>query len=453
MSRERYRITGEIEVLSPLHVGTSLFRPIAIVTGKKGSNDAPLVAAIVRDFEDKPFIPGTALKGLMLRLAERLDEPSRVALFGVAKNDESGKMGTAIFRGLAWKKPGATQNLPYAAGCATAVDKDGLGPGVFVSARTAIDRHSGTAEDNKLFFQEMVAPGARFALDILVEGADQAANVEGLLRLLAELAAVSGHGIGKNEADGFGRIRLTGDLAIMHEKLDGQGDFVNGGQAAALAQKWKTIYNKSQKQQPSGKQPWLKALLLTCKDPFLVVDSSYAGSGKEVPQIVGQKDAGSLPLLLGSSLTGAMRARARWMKALTARDPKAVDRTDHVVRDPKDAEGLTPVERLFGVTGFRGLLQVDALKVLTAVPMEIASVKLDRFTGGPFDNALFKTQAHRDVTVRVVLRLASREGVGKAEADDMDFATKLVGDMCKRGLVLGHGGSKGFGWFDVKEAP
>lgn len=463
MSRQRCWITGEIEVLTPLHVGSGTFREIAVVKGKEGSNEPkPGVAAIVRDFEDRPFIPGTAVKGLLLRLAARLGNDARRAhLFGAAKKDGGGNMGAAIVRGLVWTSPGNTQNLPYAAGCAAAANDTakGLGPGVFVSARTAINRQTGTAEENKLFFQEMVAPGARLALQILVEdrsepGSGMAsgsleADVAAIRAVLKQLEHSNGQAIGKNETDGLGRIRLVKSPALKFERLGESGDF------EPFTPKLAPLANFDATPQPV----WSRRLKLVCEGPFLIVDSSYTESGRDVPQNVGQRTALDLPLLLGSSLSGALRARARWLAALdesrAGRNPENVDRPDKIVRKLEDAQDLTPVERLFGVTGFRGLLQIDEIKIEKAAEFCISSVKLDRFTGGPMDNALFKTRAHRDVHVAVVLRLADhvRSKVPATQMSELEedkaLLDKLLKDICKDGLVLGHGGSKGFGWFKV----
>lgn len=90
--------------------------------------------------------------------------------------------------------------------------------------------------------------------------------------------------------------------------------------------------------------------------------------------------------------------------------------------------GRTPVQRLFGESGYRGLLSINRLEVKTAEPWNVTSVKLDRFSGVPVDNALFTTATFLGVQVIVTLRLDE-----------------------KRGIELGHGANKGVGWFRVEE--
>lgn len=63
-------------------------------------------------------------------------------------------------RGAAETKAGNAAGMPYA--------RDG----VFVAARTRIDRNTGTAAANALHFSEMVAPEACFRLRLLLDPRD-----------------------------------------------------------------------------------------------------------------------------------------------------------------------------------------------------------------------------------------------------------------------------------------
>jgi hypothetical protein len=60
------------------------------------------------------------------------------------------------FRSL--DNPPDASAMPYGQDPELPVKASGLGPGVFVAARTKINPANGTAADNKLYFQEMVAP-------------------------------------------------------------------------------------------------------------------------------------------------------------------------------------------------------------------------------------------------------------------------------------------------------
>src|SRR5205823_4997521 len=155
-----------------------------------------------------------------------------------------------------------------------------------------------------------------------------------------------------------------------------------------------------------------------------------------------------LPLVLGSSISGALRSRATWLAALDAHrrgDPMPAS-NDRVVLHPRDIASLTSVERLFGVAGFRGLLQIDSILVHEAEPWCVTSVKLDRFSGAPIDNALFTTETFVGARLTVQLRLVSRGGTAPEDKDKKWFDA-LLADVGRNGLQLGHGRNKGFGWF------
>jgi CRISPR/Cas system CSM-associated protein Csm3 (group 7 of RAMP superfamily) len=69
MSKVRYEISGCLEVLTPLHLGSGAFATRNAVKGADGA-EPPQVALIVRDGDDAPYLPATSLKGLLRRLAE-----------------------------------------------------------------------------------------------------------------------------------------------------------------------------------------------------------------------------------------------------------------------------------------------------------------------------------------------------------------------------------------------
>lgn len=461
MSRVRYEIAATLRTVSPLHVGSGLFEERKAVPGKDGA-DPPQVALIVRDHAGAPYLPPTTLKSLLRRVAiETGADPGMLdELFGTIKADGQGRMGALTVRGAERIPPVPdARAAPFTGGVA---DPEQLGPGVFIAARTRIDATTGTVRDATLFFQEMVAPGTCFALRCLVEarGAEAVALAEQrlhlLLGLLRHLAEVGG-ALGKGYADGFGRIDLDADsVRVTKRALDAAGDFP-ATDATAL---WAAT--------PSVRaEVRVERLALHCEGPFVVMDASRKaerrpadgmveeerardGRTLRAPQLQTQRLGTVLPLLLGSSLSGALRARARWLATCDALrnggDPDAVDPEGQRPVTKDAIKTLTPVQRLFGVTGFRGLLTIGRLEVPEATPWTVTSVKLDRFSGAPVDNALFATATFIGVRIRLELRLEER--VRFADDDHAALFERLVADVRDRGIQLGHGGNKGFGWFE-----
>lgn len=465
MSEVHYDITAELEVVTPLHVGSGRTRPVARVKGKEGqgSNDAPRVAAIQLDHAGLPYLPASTQKGILLDLARRrYGAGDRVeALFGQVKDDGTGRIGAVLFRGSSMdaKRAPSTADLPYAQDAGVAYDAGGLPAGVFVAGRTRIDRASGTVDDGKLFFQEMVAPGAVFPLRLVLtarraqdEGRDLLADLLGLLDgLTAEPAA-----FGKGSGQALGALRVVaGSLSVRKTTLTPDLTLTTSDVTDVVPSP----------ATDSARAVFEERLELVCEGPFMIIDSSRTRKKKQTndprdrePQLTAARIRERLPLLMGPGLKGPLRARAAWLESLavhraqtdtpTPVDPKAVDNPDRVLHAAGEIEQLTPVERLFGVTGFRGLLSIVDLQVTEAEPWEVTSVKLDRFSGGPIDNALFTSATFVGTRITVTLRLASRGTTRPSEAD-IELAKQLVGDIRVNGLMLGHGGNKGFGWFEA----
>lgn len=455
MPRVRLDFSGTLVVKTPLHVGTGETRQIAQVKGKTGDNQRgpPEVAAIARNEKRDPYLPASTLKGTFRRLAKDelgWGEDELVPIFGTAKNDGTGRMGAVLFRGASCVKAGPANGMPYADGNASSGGSTDLGSGVFVAARTSIDDASGTAADNRLYFQEMVAPGAEFEIRLISEANDDTAAAERAAQILSILTHLhtAGTHIGKGTADGMGRIALKAAPSWQARKLGADGtlvDTVLTPRAPALPRTPKA-------------SAWSRTLRLYCDTPFLIVDSSWEPTRDPVtrdpqgPQLKTQRLANRLPLILGSSVSGALRARAEWLLALKVLRASGVApkrAPDKIVRSRADVATLDSTERLFGVTGFKALLSV-AVTIADPPPgdISITSVKLDRFSGAPIDGALFQCEAVRGVTLEVALKINNRGG--HATTDVVDLADKLLSDVTGNGLILGHGGNKGFGWFKVK---
>ena len=458
MSSIRYEIAGELVALSPLHVGTGTERTLAGVIGKPGE-DPPGVVAIARDGRGRPFLPGTTLKGMLRRTGEaHLAKAARVeALFGAIRDEEGGgTMGALFVRGAAEIVPGNADGMPYAES-ATQAGAGDLDPGVFIAARTRVDRHAGTAADNTLHFAEMVAPGARFALRLLLDPGSADRNeaealLQHLVRVLSLLCAPEGVAIGRGQADGQGRVQLTPNTVTVTRLFVTRGGTLGRENATRIWQ------NRGRPATPAASSR--VSLTLTCAGPFGVINSSHRPQRDEDgdpvgPQIKAQAGAGR-PLLLGSSLTGALRSRAAWLEARRRHRGGQSISSGREIDDPdcdnwRTVDQLSSVERLFGVTGFRGLVQVENLQVVRGEGASFTSVKLDRFSGAPIDNSLFQTELFIGTTIQVTVALAERPRLTIAECD-RELFDQLIGDVVANGIELGYGGSKGFGWFAARRA-
>lgn len=423
MHKHHVDVTGSLSVLSPLHLGNGQRgeREGLIVRTEQGEDKPVLLSEIQRDGRDLPYLPGTSLKGA---LRARLTDALGKELFGRLddKNREGGVMGRLWIYGAIHQSTGPAAGPEHS----------------IVAARTRIDRASGTADDHKLFHMDMVPPGTIFAFHARwltdATGAALDAELVQVATALAPLTDGTGIALGRGGRQGQGRVRLS-DLTATLVPWDGDPVAVTLPTVA-----WT----------PPGERHRLR---LTGDGPYMILDSARPppkpdGAETDTNILHPLLDGAGHPALPGSTLLGALRARAAWL------DGGADDRDRvHTPQEALTTTALTATEQLFGVTGWRGLQGVDAIRVVDpGVMQRFTSVKLDRFSAAPIDGALFTVEAFVDPVFEVTLSLTPR---GSAPVPDNARALfgRLLEDLRDMGLMLGHGGSRGFGWFGVEIHP
>jgi CRISPR/Cas system CSM-associated protein Csm3 (group 7 of RAMP superfamily) len=429
----RIKITIPLVTETPLHCGTGDSEELTIAT----SNTPIRYANIVRGANRRAFLPAPTVKGA-IRAAYLRAFPDKTkaaaALFGDnAEVETDFRMGRMILFGAEADEGSTNAALPYAA----RLDK----AGAYLAAHTAIDGGIGVADDHKLYHQELLAAGARFTLQALV-----LANAQGDLFGEAEqaLALVTRDGlrIGKGRADGQGLLAVAGSIEAVAHEIDANG---------TLSPTWrKTIAPAAD---DDGRSAVIRhcSIALFCPGPFLVADSgAVAGRDTRNPdrdkqnteaQVQAQKSSDSQPLLPGSSVSGALRQRARflWRREYLRNNEQFEADTDPA-----------PVIELFGDTSQMARLHVTRCVISEGEPFEITSVKLDHFTGGPVDNALFRTAAFVGTRLDLELTLIERPKT-ETSIEAIALFELLHKDVRDNGITLGAGGNKGFGWFEPLE--
>lgn len=425
MHKNHVELTGRLTVLSPLHLGNGQrgAREGLTVRTEQGKDEPVALNEIQRDGRGLPYLPGTSLKGA---LRARLTDALGKELFGRVNDNarEDGVMGRLWIYGAIHQITGPAAGLPHH-GVAGGEDS-------FVAARTRIDRASGTADDHKLFHAEMVPPGTIFAFHARwltnATGAELNAELADVATALAPLTDADGVALGCGGRQGQGRVHLTEVTATL-VPWDGEPEAITLPTVA-----WT----------PPDER---RRLRLTGDGPYMILDSARRpaktdGAAEDANVLHPLLDGAGHPALPGSTLLGALRARAAWL------DGGADDR-DRVYA-PQEA--LTATEQLFGVTGWRGLLGVDSIRVVDpGVKQIFTSVKLDRFSAAPIDGGLFAVEAFVDPVFEATLSLTPRgDGIPQ---DARDLFNRLMQDVQDMGLTLGHGAARGFGWFGVEDLP
>ncbi len=437
LKRRSYSCT--LETVTPLHLGSGdvrddLLPEIEVTRNGVRETRKVAVAAIQRDNGNCPTLPGTALKGALRRNAPDGGE----ALFGnitekkkspqgqeVTK--EPARMGALLLRGARWLSGGDGTGLPFA------------GNATFVHARSKIDPGRGTSDSNKLFHAEMVIPKSRFEWHFRLETRGDIDRLEEvLLKALAPWAEERGIAIGANKSADLGRVRLVeGTLKRTDWHVEG-GRLVARGEAQTLPLS------------PSTDKPDARLTLL-CKGPFLTLDTDVdppEDDDTHTPQLRALRHQNA-PFVLATMVKGALRQRLSWLLACDAFDPDATppSQGETVIRDPSETHRLSAVERLFGAAGWRGVLRVAVTETAREAAVKSSQVRIDRFSGGTVDSALFTIDADRGVRLELSFWLDA----ARAETRDRDNLARVLDDIRENGLELGHGVTKGYGWFRVEE--
>jgi len=145
--RNRYLITATLEALSPFHIGTGSREP------RTDSNGTSIeVSTVVTDCSNKPYIPGSSLKGAMRQWSKDMygDTPAWQNLFG--SPEAEGKL--EVWDAGCLSESQTPTNCHLAGWCLERL--------TYVAKSVAIDPATGTASEHKLYNFELVPIGAQF---------------------------------------------------------------------------------------------------------------------------------------------------------------------------------------------------------------------------------------------------------------------------------------------------
>ena len=225
--RNRYRITGTLTTISPLHIGRGEDIEAAYQKGKE--TNVSTVGAIIRDHRDKPLIPGSTLRGVMRhwlldvlyglnpRLASTRDyndsslrdapqkkqiENARLQfsylemMFGTPYNAGKLEVWDAVCRP---DEINAPANLPN-------WDSQKL---TYIDTSVAIDPATGTARDGFLYRIEVVPPGVEFEVNIVGQNLSDEEIGLSLFALEGFNSNIYPIQLGAHSGRGFGRVHFS----------------------------------------------------------------------------------------------------------------------------------------------------------------------------------------------------------------------------------------------------
>lgn len=384
------------------HVLTGkLVAELAVHVGAADSGDF-VDQPFVRDGLDRPVVPGTSLAGALSAALKRC---------GVLDDSVLGLFGPEHGARAATKTEGASfvlvDDAPADDPCLTQV-RD----------HVSVDRIHATAAPGRLFTQEVVPAGTRFACTISVEiptGEDQEAKT--LFTHVVDLLRISGLSLGGSQSRGLGRVRLAEGATTRIEDHAS-----SNGVLEALKGCTETPVTVPANAAPD---PWSVRIVMPWRPLGAVMVGQQAAIG-EISQIPLAEPAPNgedriepghdddLRLLLpGSSIKGALGAYVeRAARTLSPIRPVTPALIDDQIGERKTLPGLdallgTPAEwmndAMLGGSGALACADCTSVTAITRADWDhfvsgqgtpaalilATHVAIDRWTGGAAPNLLF----------------------------------------------------------------
>ena len=442
----RYRQLARIilETETPLVIGS-------------GNKDIKTDSVVAKDINELPYIPATTLAGLIRHsLPEELQE---------------------YWMGFQKKKDGEGSRIMLSEGKILSADGnpiDGLNLDEDAVTRLChelpIRQHvrinqQGTAVKNGKFDEEIVPKGVRFCFEIeLMAEKDK----PGIMDTILSIIQSDGFRIGSGSRSGFGKIEVVGilrrdlDLCVPNE-LE-----LYLGKSASLAKAWEgyRLYTPSE----TKVSDYILYTLELRPVDFMFFGSGFGDERSDMtfvrePVITWEKGKATIVeqerviLIPASSVKGALAHRTAYH----------YNRLEGVFADKKTAEELEKntgkenkaVKTLFGSEGDRkgknkqrgNILFSDVIeKQEASLEKKVLNhVKIDRFTGGAVDGALFSEEVlyapGKIFNLELMLR---KTAVDEKDGKIVKAFEAALTDLCRGYLALGGGVNRGNGTFKGK---
>lgn len=411
----RIVVEGELELLTPTHLGNG---DDSVLT------DIPL---LLDPLEGRAMLTGTSLAGALRGYLR-----SREA--GFRQEERQGGLAQLLF-GFAKGQNGEQSLLitsdALSAGRPAAELRDGV----------ALDPSTRTAEDKKKYDMQLLEAGTRFPLRLellVVQGEEERLR----LALATALEGLEDGTIrlGTRKHRGFGQCAVTQWRVREYDLTKPQGliAWLAGDPSA---------YPPTTVGEGKPIAELLNAAtsaLNACESLSLHATFRLAGSlliraggiDPQAPDMIhlhSRRDGRPVPVLSGTSVAGALRARALRI-ARTAGEAQAAEKFANDVFGKRiERHTDKPVA---------SRLWVDETEVRSPLELVVQRVKIDRFTGGSFSTALFSQQPIYDgggteVDVTVAVQNPSDADVG--------LLLLLLKDLWTEDLPLGGEASVGRG--------
>jgi CRISPR/Cas system CSM-associated protein Csm3 (group 7 of RAMP superfamily) len=332
----RYIVTFQWKTASGLRIGS----------GKDDVTDSDVLI----DSEGKPFVPGTSLTGIFRHW---LTDCSKSELadqwLGYVEGEDSSESRLIV-------------GDAFCTGHAPVMIRDGV----------RINNSRGMAEDRGKFDFQVVPVGQVFAFRVELESeVDNQNEAEELITLFTVFLNSDSFRLGAAAGCGFGKGMIS-SLSIQTYDLSLQNELRDW-----LLRKNGKVWQLNTPLKEFNQPTFYADIEARIEDSLLIRD--YVSSGDE-SDAMSMKWKDNQYYLPGSSLRGALRAR-------TERILKLFPNQDGVLRNIFGHVGVEGKQK----DSRRGKLVVNDGEIQGVVSETQSRVKIDRFTGGTMDTALFQS--------------------------------------------------------------
>jgi CRISPR-associated protein Csm3 len=195
---KRILLSATLEAVTPLHIGS----------GKPDIEIGELALPVLRDPSQRPYIPGSSLKGRTRAEAERIARkegipictpPNVKDMCGTFKSRPEDCCICCRIFGTAGDRLSVASKVKFRDAYPTKEIAETL-----ERTGTAIDRELGSVAEHALYSIEAVPAGTMFDLEIVAENLSD----EELKLLLAALKSVEDSALGGSSTRGFGKIKF-----------------------------------------------------------------------------------------------------------------------------------------------------------------------------------------------------------------------------------------------------
>lgn len=382
---ERWIIAGTLELVTPTSLGNGDDDPLV---------DLPIV---VDALEGLPLLTGASLAGALRAYLADCGDGYDEALFGGARREAEGAQSPLIV-------------------------EDALGSALRLELRdgVSIDPATRTAKDEERYDRQLLAAGTTFDLgfELVVTQQDEAAKLRAALAAALGGLQAGDIRLGGRKRRGYGQCRVTSWQAWRYAfdkpadvaawLAHGRADVAGGRQPGwtwAVAQggngigDWPALAGAS----PLARDTHFLTLSATFDiDGAVLIRSGFeTESGPDASHLRSHRHGQAAPVLSGTSLAGVIRAQAgRIARTMAGPERRAV--ADELVNrmfgqmEQPQSDTTTTQRRELKKQASR--VTIDESEIVqgqkTGLPQDIVQtrVKIDRFTGGAFESALFAEQ-------------------------------------------------------------